>query len=1360
MAAVASPMYHNPFMQQSSSSNPILNNLTHAQQQQQPEAHPPDGDPPEDELPILFCRALYDYEAQDASALSFRRDDIIEVWTKQPSGWWDGVLGDERGWFPSNYVVVITEEEAEAAFAAAEQAQAETLRQQQAQMQRELQQRSHESGPEAMVDMSHAMLGASPAENEEWLEREMGSRDGLEALANVSLDVPPQTNDFWMPQVTPTGQIYYLNTQTGQHSREIPQEPEDQVSDGELAGLTSQSSSRSGTSAGLGLGPSALTGPPLSVSDLYDELGVQRRPATPEPWVRKLADDGMSYYYWNKVDNSVQWTRPEPSSPPPRDAAPQTNGAPMETVSNRNQESSRSAARLSVYSDDSDIQPHEGNRTARAQANGHTSNAEPRTEGGVQLTTAERAAQMLQQALMPSPAETLTDLAALARSAIADVVSSVFGQAFPRRLEEDAHMDTLVSNVVLSVRNLLYVSGISTGHIPSSVLPRDAMNHRNHTSAHSALKPAQRKVTATLSKLVLSARAMLYDPLTINPDAPGRIQGDADELEKAISSFVIEVQRFHHQPLDDSGPRPGFKRLHGMFSTTNIGLGLMGAGAAGSWKGFGFVLLDDKQDPPRRALGAEVVAEVSSFFSKFEDKFLSLVLSIRSSDPTAGMQIFPQGQDIVANISGFLAFISNIHIARHVDVDGIRPDSSGMGNDLYERTVEKARILVRTLEAGVQSGYDTSAAMFAALQSIREPESGQMQAERDVLFATLDGHIASLRATFSVIQQTLDSLLSVGHEQADLAQGDYNGSIEWRMSRLSMVDMQFGGALGPIAPTADGEDMVDMDFVFTQKAAKPQLNGTNGIHLSGDVGTSSMIETTPSVSDTLNGTESTAEQTIVPDPDDALQLDADGSPLFDDDGQDARSPPRGGGASAANKLRKLLGDEAPRHYLESVAADTKPWFLRPNYSSSEIQIDPDGSVRGGTVPALVERLTAHEHGDATFIKTFLMTFKSFTTLDELYNLLVQRFWIQPPNKLAPNELDQWGRLKQHVIRARVLNTFKSMVTDDDVLEKEDLPILDRIKEFISSSDEVSSMPAAKQLLILIERTQKGGDAMKMMVSTSLQTAPTPIVPKIGSGRKLKLLDVDPLELARQLTIIECNLYLKIKPMECLVRSRGQKLEHNDNIATVIQMSNRIADWVADSILSKDDSRRRAATVKQFISVADRCRTMHNFSTMVAITSGLNTPPIRRLKRTWEQVNHKFTAQLAACEMTIDSTKNFNNYRATMASVTPPCVPFIGVFLTTLQFIQDGNPDKLSGSLVNFRKRQKAVEVINDIKRWQAMPFNFTQVPSVMQFVEESLAQFNDTVDVREHFWQLSLEREPREREDEKMARLLQESGFL
>jgi son of sevenless-like protein len=102
----------------------------------------------------------------------------------------------------------------------------------------------------------------------------------------------------------------------------------------------------------------------------------------------------------------------------------------------------------------------------------------------------------------------------------------------------------------------------------------------------------------------------------------------------------------------------------------------------------------------------------------------------------------------------------------------------------------------------------------------------------------------------------------------------------------------------------------------------------------------------------------------------------------------------------------------------------------------------------------------------------------------------------------------------------------------------------------------------------------------------------------------------------------------------------------------------------------------------------------------------------------------------------------------------------GVFLTTLTFIQDGAEDNISGNVVNFRKRQKASEVIRDIKRWQSPPFNFQPVPSIQAYLDESLKQFTESVELGDHFWNLSLEREPREREDEKMARLLQESGFV
>lgn len=59
---------------------------------------------------------------------------------------------------------------------------------------------------------------------------------------------------------------------------------------------------------------------------------------------------------------------------------------------------------------------------------------------------------------------------------------------------------------------------------------------------------------------------------------------------------------------------------------------------------------------------------------------------------------------------------------------------------------------------------------------------------------------------------------------------------------------------------------------------------------------------------------------------------------------------------------KILGGDAPRHYIDNLNAEALPWYLRPNYDPDEILFEPNGDVKAGTVGALVQRLTAHEYG--------------------------------------------------------------------------------------------------------------------------------------------------------------------------------------------------------------------------------------------------------------------------------------------------------------------------------------------------------------------------------------------------------------
>src|SRR5689334_16797968 len=69
-------------------------------------------------------------------------------------------------------------------------------------------------------------------------------------------------------------------------------------------------------------------------------------------------------------------------------------------------------------------------------------------------------------------------------------------------------------------------------------------------------------------------------------------------------------------------------------------------------------------------------------------------------------------------------------------------------------------------------------------------------------------------------------------------------------------------------------------------------------------------------------------------------------------------------------------------------------------------------------------------------------------------------------------------------------------------------------------------------MFFFKQQQQPNDAkFKEMVLTTADRPPPPILPK--NIKKLKFLDIDPLEIGRQLTLIECKLYNKIQPVECL-----------------------------------------------------------------------------------------------------------------------------------------------------------------------------------------------------------------------------------
>lgn len=248
-------------------------------------------------------------------------------------------------------------------------------------------------------------------------------------------------------------------------------------------------------------------------------------------------------------------------------------------------------------------------------------------------------------------------------------------------------------------------------------------------------------------------------------------------------------------------------------------------------------------------------------------------------------RLYAQSQALIAHLSSLLTFIANVHIARHVDIDGIRRDESGdSDNELYNQTVENGRLLIRTLEAAMHSLYEDGSAFFSAIQSTRRPDEGLPRHGGDASVDCLDSFAVSIEANLGVVSQCFEALLSIGHDQADMSQGDYNGSIDWRMSRLSMIDTQFGGAQRPIS-NFDGyaESIVDMELAFQKPGIRAQPIDSSNVYRNGSLASDIALSSqdTSQTHDTSNGTDASSFGNTL------VQLSPvgsfDNSPLFDDD---------------------------------------------------------------------------------------------------------------------------------------------------------------------------------------------------------------------------------------------------------------------------------------------------------------------------------------------------------------------------------------------------------------------------------------------------------------------------------------------
>lgn len=147
---------------------------------------------------------------------------------------------------------------------------------------------------------------------------------------------------------------------------------------------------------------------------------------------------------------------------------------------------------------------------------------------------------------------------------------------------------------------------------------------------------------------------------------------------------------------------------------------------------------------------------------------------------------------------------------------------------------------------------------------------------------------------------------------------------------------------------------------------------------------------------------------------------------------------------------------------------------------------------------------------------------------------------------------------------------------------------------------------------------------------------------------------------------------------------------------------------------------------------------------MAIRSALDSTSIARLRKTWDYVSGKYRTMWEPIYRATDSQRNFAEYRQRLKSTVAPCLPFLGVYLTDMTFIDDGNADRRLSpggkSLINFDKYVKITRILNEIDQFQ-VSYKLSEVDEIQKYLKATLetVQQDDQV-----FYAMSLKREPKE----------------